>query len=186
MRINIYLIRHGEAISNIDPLFEGENKLTTLGHEQALKLSKILQDICIKKVYSSPSLRAQQTAEKMCGVKELNINILDFIDERKVSYKDDGVYENKEDFTEFIERVKKAEKLFESEQERHIAVFCHAIFIKGFIANLLLKNKLTDEMFDSISQMIAIDFADISKFVYNTEKDKWHISFLNSPILGSN
>ena len=43
MRTNIYLIRHGEATSNIDPLFKGKNNLTALGSEQALELSKLLK-----------------------------------------------------------------------------------------------------------------------------------------------
>jgi len=180
MRINIYLIRHGEAVSNTDPLFKGKNGLTRLGHEQALRLSKHLEEIRMKKIYSSPSLRAQQTADEVCKVKKLDKNILDFIDERKVSYMNDDKYKNKESLTDFLERIKKAKVLFENEQERHIAVFCHAIFIKGFMAHLILKDKFTDEIFDSMSQMIAIDYAKISKVVYNSEKDKWHVSFLNS------
>jgi broad specificity phosphatase PhoE len=180
MRINIYLIRHGEAMSNVDPLFKGENNLTELGLEQASDLSNRLEKVRIKKIYSSPSLRAQQTAEETCKVKKLDKDILDFIDERKVAYTNDEKYDNKESFVDFIERIKKSKSLFENEEERHIAVFCHAIFIKGFMAHILLKDTLTDEIFDSMSQMVAIDFAKVSKFVYNSEKDKWHVSLVNS------
>jgi 2,3-bisphosphoglycerate-dependent phosphoglycerate mutase len=180
MRINVYLIRHGEAASNIDPLFKGENALTDLGHKQALDLSKYLEKIRVKKIYSSPSLRSKQTADETCRVKKLDKNILDFIDERKVVYINDKEYENGENFTDFIERIKKTRVLFENEQETHIAVFSHAIFIKGFIAHVMLKDKLTDDLFSVMSQKIAIDHARISKFVYNSEKAKWHISLINS------
>lgn len=180
MRINIYLIRHGEAISNTDPLFKGENTLTQLGQEQALNLSKNLEKIRIKKIYSSPSLRAQQTADEVCKMKKLDKKILDFIDERKVSYTNDKKYENRENFIDFLERIKRVKILFENEKERHIAVFCHAIFIKGLLAYIMMEDKLTEELFDSISHKIAIDHAKISRIIYNSEKDKWHISLLNS------
>lgn len=70
----IYVIRHGEVQSNIDGIISGWNdeSLTDKGVEQAIKMRDELQDINFDIIYSSPVLRAKQTAL----IVALNENII--------------------------------------------------------------------------------------------------------------
>lgn len=62
---NIYVIRHGETDWNKNKRFQGATdiKLNDTGKEQAIKLRPVLQQLQIETVYSSPLLRAFETAE---------------------------------------------------------------------------------------------------------------------------
>ncbi len=78
----IYLIRHGQAVSNINydkpPKFhtqwgEKESPLTPLGKEQARKRSAELKNIHFDAVFSSDLVRAFQTAEIIARDRKLVI-----------------------------------------------------------------------------------------------------------------
>jgi broad specificity phosphatase PhoE len=69
----IYLIRHGECISNHENIFIGHSQdppLTRTGIQQALKLSNVFKGMEVSAIISSSSLRAKQTAaiisESLC------------------------------------------------------------------------------------------------------------------------
>lgn len=72
---NIYLIRHGETDWNREHRFQGKTDipLNQLGREQAEKLVPTISMLSIEAVYSSPLLRAHETA--MIAVKDLKIPI---------------------------------------------------------------------------------------------------------------
>ena len=72
---NIYVIRHGETDWNKSHRFQGSTdiKLNETGREQALKLRPLLQQLQIESVYSSPLLRAYETAE--LATQELKLTI---------------------------------------------------------------------------------------------------------------
>ena len=55
----LFYIRHGDPIYNPD-------SLTELGHKQAAALAKRLSLYGLDRIYSSPSVRAQQTAQPTC------------------------------------------------------------------------------------------------------------------------
>lgn len=61
----IYLIRHGEILSNKDEIYAGwsDEELTEYGCGSAQSLGKEVRDWNIGAIYSSPIRRAQQTAE---------------------------------------------------------------------------------------------------------------------------
>ena len=54
-----YYVRHG------DPIYDPDS-LTELGHKQAEALSKRFSLYGLDEIYSSTSIRAQQTAEPTC------------------------------------------------------------------------------------------------------------------------
>ena len=61
----IYLIRHGECISNHENIFISHSQdppLTRTGIEQVNKLTKAFKDMKVSAIFSSSSLRAKQTA----------------------------------------------------------------------------------------------------------------------------
>jgi phosphohistidine phosphatase len=66
--MDLYLIRHAEAVSRSDPNYSDEDRpLTDDGREQAQALAKALvaRGVQFNSVISSPLVRARQTAEEM-------------------------------------------------------------------------------------------------------------------------
>lgn len=66
----IYLVRHGQSLSNISQRFSGitDVELSDLGKEQAKKAGLILNRYYIKNIFSSPLKRAHDTAKIIAGV----------------------------------------------------------------------------------------------------------------------
>ena len=78
MTIRLVLVRHGLSSFNAKGLIQGrtdDSLLTDEGYEQALKAGKALSKINFDKIYSSPLIRAAETAKtiKNSFVKEQDI-----------------------------------------------------------------------------------------------------------------
>ena len=73
----IYVVRHCEAIGNVQKIFQGVSDLdiTESGAEQLLYLKKRFKDIQLDAVYSSPLIRTQKTAKAVVGEKKLSVEI---------------------------------------------------------------------------------------------------------------
>ncbi len=81
--MEIYFIRHGETIWNLEKKFQGllDSPLTEKGINQAKLLGKKLENINFDKFYSSPLKRANDTANYIKGKREQEIEIFkDFIE----------------------------------------------------------------------------------------------------------
>jgi probable phosphoglycerate mutase len=66
MAIRLVLVRHGLSSFNANGLIQGrtdDSLLTDIGYEQALKAGKALSKIKFEKIYSSPLIRAAETAK---------------------------------------------------------------------------------------------------------------------------
>jgi broad specificity phosphatase PhoE len=67
--LRVYLVRHGQAFSNLDPAPELPperlDRLTPLGHEQSRRVGLALRGRGAALVLSSPAGRAQETAEEI-------------------------------------------------------------------------------------------------------------------------
>ena len=64
--LTLYLLRHGESVANARHLFSARKMdppLSALGIEQAARQAEALKDIRFSALYTSPLLRARQTAE---------------------------------------------------------------------------------------------------------------------------
>lgn len=70
----LYYIRHGDPIYN-------PNQLTPLGERQAEAVAKRLAVHGMDRIYTSPSNRAQQTAEPLCQILKQTPVILEWADE---------------------------------------------------------------------------------------------------------
>jgi probable phosphoglycerate mutase len=70
--VRVYLVRHGQALSNLDPtpqLSEAElDHLTPLGTRQSEAVGRALTGRDVVSVYSSPASRAQETAAAVARV----------------------------------------------------------------------------------------------------------------------
>ena len=64
--MKLYFVRHGESVANLLREFSNsgvKHPLTERGVEQARRLAQQLAGILFEGIYSSPVLRAQQTAQ---------------------------------------------------------------------------------------------------------------------------
>jgi len=71
----VYLIRHGQTDWNVDCRVMGREDvpLNQVGQKQANELDHLMKDFEIHEIYSSPQLRAKQTAEKLAQRRKLSI-----------------------------------------------------------------------------------------------------------------
>jgi broad specificity phosphatase PhoE len=72
---NIYVVRHGETDWNRDHRFQGRTdiRLNEIGREQAMRLRPLMQQLQIESVYSSPLVRAYETAD--IATQDLRLSI---------------------------------------------------------------------------------------------------------------
>lgn len=69
----LYLVRHGTTDGNISGIFQGrvDYPLNEMGHRQGEYLALRFADVPLDAVYTSPLIRARQTAEYLCRGKDL-------------------------------------------------------------------------------------------------------------------
>ena len=94
-RIIFYFVRHGESEANLINVFSNRGSkhgLTPEGRKQAYTLANILKTRSIKWIYSSPLLRAAQTAEILAEELTIPLEISDALREY-----DCGILEGKSD-----------------------------------------------------------------------------------------
>jgi probable phosphoglycerate mutase len=74
----VYLIRHADALPGVEEVLPGDyddQALTTKGRSQAEALAERLRAVPLAAVYSSPILRAIQTAEPTARTHDLQVRI---------------------------------------------------------------------------------------------------------------
>ncbi len=79
---DLYLVRHGATANNLanPPRLQGrlgDPELSDDGHEQARKTGRWLSAFPLAAVYSSPLLRAQQTAAPVAAAHRLEVQVVD-------------------------------------------------------------------------------------------------------------
>ena len=77
--MEIYFVRHGQTIWNVEKRFQGlsDSPLTELGITQAKLLGKKLKDIKFDKFYSTSLKRANDTAKYIKGNRKQEVEIFD-------------------------------------------------------------------------------------------------------------
>lgn len=180
MRITVYLVRHAEAQSNVDPLFKGmEDNLTDIGSIQAKSLADRFKNAAIEGIYTSKTLRAQLTARGIGVVTGVQPTEIEFLKERSGSHSTDKQFNHSEQFDDLKTRLSKAKKFLEELDHGHVVVVSHAIFLKSLAAYILLGDLLTKETLDMIENCLVLENTGVSKFVFNKEKRKWRIMSWN-------
>jgi broad specificity phosphatase PhoE len=93
--MKLYFVRHGESVANILREFSNsgvKHPLTEKGIEQAQLLAHQLADIQFERIYSSPVLRALQTARIVADKRGLDVEVTEALREWNV-----GIYEGTTD-----------------------------------------------------------------------------------------
>jgi len=77
MRAVLYVVRHGQTASNVVGRYAGgsDETLTQQGREQAAQAGRRLRPLGIAAVYTSPMVRARQTAEIIARALEVPVRI---------------------------------------------------------------------------------------------------------------
>ncbi len=180
MKTTFYLIRHGEAEINTNPLQKTEtDTLTESGLEQALSLARRFQNTSIQNIYTSKISRARLTAQEIGAVTHLTPIIIESLKERKVTYTDHHSYSYDETFTDFKARLSEVQRFLENIAEESIIVVSHALCIRGIIAYITFGDLLTEELLHKLNDMLIIDTGSVTKLIHNIEKNTWKIGYLN-------
>jgi broad specificity phosphatase PhoE len=99
--MRLYFARHGQSEANVLRVISNRglvHPLTELGREQATQLAQTLLAVPISKIYSSPLLRAQQTAKIVAATLKLPVEIADALREP-----DCGIAEGRSDESAWAE-----------------------------------------------------------------------------------
>lgn len=79
----LYLVRHGESVYNAEGRVQGQSDipLSPQGEKQSEAVAQALASVPVTAVYSSPLLRARQTAERIAAIHGLPIQFDDRLKE---------------------------------------------------------------------------------------------------------
>lgn len=104
--MRLYLIRHGQTTGDLEGRFGGtyDDHLSPKGIQQAKELSLKLEDLGIEIIYSSPYLRAKETAEILAKKLKIPIKIQKDLRECDVYAHLSGAF--KKDHLEEVEKLK--------------------------------------------------------------------------------
>lgn len=90
----LLLVRHGRTEWNRLGIFQGtaDVPLDAVGRRQADRLARTLSDRPLARVYSSPLLRARETAERILAARGSSVDLVVLDDLRELSY---GLWQGK-------------------------------------------------------------------------------------------
>ena len=89
--LKIWFIRHAESEANLQRIYANEGcsfPLSANGLQQAKAIARRFSSLEIRTVYTSPLLRAVQTAEEICKIKKIKMQIAPELSEYNM-----GIYE---------------------------------------------------------------------------------------------
>jgi len=89
--LKIWFIRHAESEANLQRIYANEGcsfPLSANGLQQAKAIARRFSSLEIRAVHTSPLLRAVQTAEEICKIKKIKMQIAPELSEYNM-----GIYE---------------------------------------------------------------------------------------------
>jgi broad specificity phosphatase PhoE len=87
----IWFVRHAESEANVQRIYANKGcsfPLTANGLQNAQTLARLLSYVPVRAVYTSPLLRATQTAEQICKIKKIEMQVAPELSEYHM-----GIYE---------------------------------------------------------------------------------------------
>jgi broad specificity phosphatase PhoE len=206
--MTIFLIRHGQSELNRLNKVHGLNEpgLSGEGKAQAEQVAKTLAQEKIDLVYTSPLLRAKQTAQVIASVCDIPIKELDGLREIILGVWEGKSFEEisqlfKKDYQIWLKRpsrakIAKAEKInsfrkrvvlafktmLKNNMDKNIAIVTHNGVIAIFLSYIFKAD------FDKLFHLISINNASISrihfesgKFTISSVNDTYHLLKIRSP-----
>jgi probable phosphoglycerate mutase len=192
--MNIFLIRHGQTLLNQDNRHQySSTPLSEKGVKEVQSISKHLKEAKIDKIYSSPLVRAKQTAEAISQVTGKKVVYLNELKEIKRPSEIEGKshfepnvqkikqsikrnYESKnwhhsdeENFWDVKDRVFHLMKFMENENGYNILLVTHGVAIKMFLALCIFKKELTAKEFLAFYENISISNTGITHCRYEND-----------------
>ena len=171
--MNVYFIRHGESEGNKEKRHQGESvPLSETGINQAKIVASRFKNLNISVIYSSPYLRAKQTAEIISNELGIPVKYWDQLRELKrpselegLEYsnpkasrikgiikenqtKPDWKYSDDESFNDLVARAKAVEKHISGHhKDQNILCVSHIQIMVMIVLRTILQDKLTPEVF---------------------------------------
>lgn len=157
--IELFITRHGETMWNLEKRFQGwgNSELTENGIAMAKNLAKVIDDNHIDTVFTSPLKRAYETTLIAVGGRDLPVIVLEdlkemnlgewegrrLVDLEKAEAERVAFYWNEpekyhsregEEFTEFIQRVRRAaEAMISQPSVKKALVVTHGMTVKALL-----------------------------------------------------
>lgn len=177
----VYLLRHGQSIDNISPVFQSEDSpLSENGRVQAEHMAKRVSKISFETLIASPLIRTKQTAEiiskstgknvefselfverikprKLYGKPYTDINANNLWRNWEKSLLTEGMrIEDGENFDDLMVRADKALNFLKNRPEESLVVVTHGYFLRTLVIRVLLGDLLTGDLFkSSINRMLT-------------------------------
>jgi broad specificity phosphatase PhoE len=158
---SIYLVRHGQTEFNEKDLMQGQADipLSETGHQEALALAKYLQHEPLDIIYSTPLLRAQQTASHINHFHQQPLEIIDQLTEINIGSWEGQSYPKivqtqadfykqwindtsmpipgGESFQDVYNRVEQGMHLIMNSKQKHILISGHATVNRAILCFLM-------------------------------------------------
>lgn len=204
--MRIYVVRHGETESNAEKIRQSsEGYLSDEGIQEARAAASRLSSLKIDSIFTSSYPRAKQTADIISALgKGLQVQVSDYLTEIKLpsevigrpvndpkslkifswlrnhSLSPKARYSDEETYAEYVSRAQKVLDYIEKTGFENTVVVTHHRFIHILVAVVLMADRLTPELFDSIRNHIFISNTGITVIEKNEEKGGvWHLLTLN-------
>lgn len=168
--MKIYLIRHGQTTGDIEDRYGGDydDHLSTTGRREARDLATEIKSKNIRIIYSSPRIRAVETAKIVNNLLNVEIKIIDGLRERnnygvltgmvkaeakarypfQVEQLETGIrhkVDNSENYDLFKKRVVQAfEQILDNRNHDSIAIITHGGPIKCIVREVLELGELSE------------------------------------------
>lgn len=194
----VYFVRHGESEGNVAPVFQGlDSPLSGKGIEQAKFIAERVSKIPFEILISSTLQRAKETTEIISETTGKTPEFSDLFIERakppqinNKGHDDEEAYsiwqewekelytpgEGKtggESFDNLMTRARKAIHFLEERPEQEILVVTHGYFLRTIIANILIGDLLTGDVFKNFMESTSMKNTGITVARYASSPKRW-------------
>ncbi|RLC35023.1 hypothetical protein DRH14_01760 [Candidatus Shapirobacteria bacterium] len=171
--MNIYFVRHGQSEGNKKKIYQGDGVcLSEKGVNQAKTVAKRLRNYDIDVIYSSPYLRAKQTAEIISEELNLPVEYWDKLKElkrpsvlegleyshpkagkiKKIMSENENIadwkYEDGESFNDLLTRAKAIKKhIFKQHKKQNVVCVLHVQILTMTVLSIILEDKISPDVF---------------------------------------
>jgi len=199
----VYFVRHGESQASAADIFQkDDDPLSERGKEQVEILSEKLKSFSIGSIFSSPLIRAKESAEivsKNLGKpfeiwneltetrnpSEIMGKPMDDAEVRKVRalikenyHKGNWKYSDEETFEELRKRGKEAiENLLKKDEEEPVLCISHAGIIKMILSLMIFPDSLTAPLYWNFKYHLASEYTGITTCKYSESRGWWVITW---------